>query len=98
MGWLTEGVESSSLFSEDTRIVLVDLDKILEVLDAVLCERHDPVLTDSVDPQLTIFGVHVACDIEEPLFVLAEHLCDMVESEHGTDLVDVHELRPPSDG
>jgi hypothetical protein len=67
LGWLLKGVESPSLLSEDARIILVDSDEVLEVRDAILCERHDAMLADPIDPQLAIFCVHVACDVEEPL-------------------------------
>jgi glycosyltransferase involved in cell wall biosynthesis len=95
--WL-EGVASFLLPLKDAWVILVHLDEVFQVLDAVPCERHHPVLANSVNPQLAVFSVHLTRDIEEPILVLAEHLGDMAEGKHGADLVDVHDLRRPSDG
>jgi hypothetical protein len=56
-------------------------DDFLEAFDAKLCKRGNAVFTDAVDPQRSVFGLHVDAELPEPFHVLAEHLGDVIDGE-----------------
>ena len=88
MGWLPEVVESALLFGEDARVILVDLDKVPEVLDAVVCERHDAVVAWAINPDQSVLLIHFIGDVAQPVFILAEHFRNEGDGADMMNLVD----------
>jgi hypothetical protein len=60
-------------------------DDLLQAFDAVTREGGHAVLTDAIDPKAAILGEHVAREVEELVFVLAEQVGDVVDGEDGAD-------------
>jgi hypothetical protein len=60
-------------------------DDLPKAFDARLRKRRNPVLTDAVDPQRSVFGLHVDSEFAEPFHVLAEHIGDVIDSEDVSD-------------
>src|SRR3954452_5910802 len=60
-------------------------DDLGQVFDAVSGEGGHPILADPVDPKATVLGEHVDRQIEDPIFVVAEHSGDVADREDGAD-------------
>ena len=73
---------------EQVRIVLVLLDEVSEVFDAVVGECHDGVVTWSVNPDQTVLRVHSVGDVRQPVLVFAEHFDDTRDCLDTVDLID----------
>jgi len=54
-------------------------DDLTQVLDAVFGEGGHAILTHAVDPEAAVFGEHVDRQLVQPVFVLAEQVCDVAE-------------------
>lgn len=74
---------------EQVGIGLVDFDEALERFDAEVSERHDAVVTWSVDPDYAALRVHFIGDVPQPVLVLAEHFGDPGDDMDMVDLVDL---------
>ena len=48
---------------EQGGIVFVHFDKLDEVLDAEVGERHDAVFSDATDPDYTVLNFHIIGDV-----------------------------------
>jgi hypothetical protein len=62
---------------------------LLEAFDAVSGEGRYAVFTDAMDPQATLFGIHVDLELPQPFFVLAKLLGDVFECEDVGDAAKV---------
>src|SRR6266576_3760909 len=60
-------------------------DNLTQVLDAVFGEGGHAILTHTVDPEAAVFGEHVDRQLVQPVFVLAEPVCDVADRENGCD-------------
>jgi hypothetical protein len=58
---------------------------LLEIFNAEAGESADAVLTDAVDVQPTVFGLHVDREFLQPVLVLAERPGDVADGEDGGD-------------
>ena len=65
-------------------------DKILEILDTEVGERHDAVIADAVDPDDAVLDLHFGGNIPQPIFVFAKFGGDTTDRGDVMDLVDVH--------
>ena len=68
------------------RIGLINLDDAGERFDAEVGERHDAVVTCTVDPDQAILGVHFVGHVPQSVLVLTEHFGD---ASDGMDMVDL---------
>ena len=73
-------------------------DERLEVLDAVVGERHDAAFVlGAVDPDQPVFRIHAESEIGNLIFGLIEFLGDQSDGSNRMDLVDVgHQAASPS--
>jgi hypothetical protein len=68
----------------------VDLDELHQVLDPEVCERHDAVLTDAIDPNDGVLDFHFVNDVRQLILVFPELPGDAIDRGNVMDLVDVH--------
>ena len=68
------------------RFCLLHRDEILETFDAFFGERHDSVITRSIDPDQAVFLVHFVGNVPQPLLILPEHFGDAGD---GVDVVNL---------
>ena len=48
-------------------------------------EGRHAVLADAVNPEAAVFRLHADGQVEEPIFLLAEEICDVADREDGAD-------------
>ncbi|MDE2462854.1 MAG: hypothetical protein KGO02_03950, partial [Alphaproteobacteria bacterium] len=75
---------------QDRGVLLVHFDEVREGLDSEVCECHHPIVGVPVDPDDTVFGVHLVGDITQPVHALAKFPRNTVDRLDGINLVDVH--------
>jgi len=69
----------------------VDLGELHHVLDPELCESHDAVLANAIDPNDAVLDFHYFVgDVAQLLLVFAEHLSEAIDRGDMMDLVDMH--------
>jgi hypothetical protein len=61
---------------EQRGIVFVHFDEIDQVFDSEVGERDYAVISEAVDPNHAVLGLHIVGYIEEPVLVFAEILGD----------------------
>jgi hypothetical protein len=76
--------------AEQSRIFLVELDKLDEVFNSAVGKCHYAVFSNVVDPGDTVLGIHFVGDAVQPVFVFAEVLSDTGDGGDVMNLVDVH--------
>ena len=59
---------------EQFGIFFVDLDELHQGLDAEVGKRHDAFVSDAVDPDEPVLGVHLIGDVPQPVLVFPEVL------------------------
>jgi hypothetical protein len=72
------------------RGVFAHADEIAKVVDAVVREGLDTIVTDAVDPDAAVFDVHFAGNFRQPIFIDGEVLGHAADRRDVMDLVDVH--------
>jgi len=88
--WTAAGLFAGAPALDDGWVVLMYLNKVDQVLDSEVGERHHAVVGIPVDPDDPVFDVHLAGDVEQPVFAFAEILGDATDRRHVMNLVDVH--------
>ena len=48
-------------------------------------EGRHAVLADAVNPEAAVLRLHADGQVEEPIFLLAEEICDVADGEDGAD-------------
>lgn len=76
--------------AEQSRVFLVELDKLDEVFNSEVGKRHDAVISDAIDPDDAVLGIHFVGHVPQPVFVFAEVLSDTSDGGDMMNLVDVH--------
>src|SRR5271166_3405673 len=59
---------------EQSRVFLVELDKLDEVFNSEVGKRRYTVFSDAIDPDDAVLGIHFVGDVAQPDFVFAEVL------------------------
>src|SRR5271165_917489 len=59
---------------EQSRVFLVELDKLDEVFNSEVGKRYYAVFSDAIDPDDAVLGIHFVGDVAQPVFVFAEVL------------------------
>ena len=64
----------SDLRPDEFAVVFVDSDELHRVLHPKVCESHDAVFTDAIDPNDAVLDFHFVGDFPQPGLVFAELL------------------------
>ena len=75
---------------EQSRVFLVELDKLDEVFNPEVGKRYYAVFSDAIDPDDAVLGIHFVGDVMQPVFVFAEIFSDTGDGGDVMNLVDVH--------
>ena len=68
----------------------MDLEKVSELIDALVGERHDAVVVEAVDPDDAVLAVHTERDFVQQIFLDAELAGDSGDDGNGVDFVALH--------
>ena len=66
-------------------------DKLNQVLDSEVGERHDAIFTDAIDPDEAVLGIHFIGDVAQPVLIFAEMLGDASDGGDVMNLVDMYD-------
>lgn len=79
---------------QQSRVFLVELDKLDQVLDSEVGERWDAVFSVAIDPDHAVLDLHFDGDVPQPIFVFAEVLGDLGNGGDVMNLVDLVVVPP----
>jgi hypothetical protein len=68
----------------------VDLDEFDESFDAEVGECENAVVSDAIDPDDAVLGIHFESDVVNEVDTLTEAFGDALDGRDVIDLVDVH--------
>lgn len=66
----------------------MDFDKFGQRFDAEVGERHNALVGGTINPDLTVLGIHFVSDVPQPVLIFAEHLGNPSDGVDVVDLVD----------
>ena len=66
----------------------MELDKLDEVFNSEVGKRHDAVISDAIDPDDAVLGIHFVGHVPQPVFVFAEVLSDTSDGGDMMNLVE----------